>query len=230
MNRRIHNPVLPDGPSGGSLRRGAGRSLAWLVLLPVLLSACVPGGPATVTRAMAVSGGSVVVAGPPGYCIDRSVSRDKPDGAFVLFGTCAALSGSRAAGQPASPALLTVSVSPGASDGQTFAESLPALASFMRSVPGRAALSRSGDAAQVSVEDIRIKGDVMFLRVRDRSAASDRPVEPEYWRAILRVEEHIVTLTALSPSERPVAATERLRALEALVRAMRAANKDGTTG
>lgn len=196
--------------------------------LAVLLSACVTGGPATVTRAMAVSGGSVVVAGPPGYCIDRAVSRDKPDGAFVLFGTCAALSGSRAAGQPASPALLTVSVSSGAPDGETFAESLPALASFMRSVPGRAALSRSGDAESVSVEDTRIKGDVMFLRVRDRSDASDRPVEPEYWRAILRVEGHIVTLTALSPSEQPVAATDRFRALEALVRAMRAANKGST--
>ncbi|MBC7141608.1 MAG: hypothetical protein H5U18_05565, partial [Rhodobacteraceae bacterium] len=55
------------------------------------LGACVPGAPlapgGTATRAMAVSGGAVVVTGPQGYCIDRSASRDRPDGAFVLFGT-----------------------------------------------------------------------------------------------------------------------------------------------
>ncbi len=201
----------------------AGRTLAACLAL----TGCVPGAPlgsgGTATRAMAVSGSSVVVTGPSGYCIDRGASRDRPDGAFVLFGTCAALSGSASAGQPARPALLTASVLPGAPEAG-LAASFPAMATFFRSAPGRAALSRSGKAGTVELLQVASKGEVLYLRLRDSSAASGPAVEAEYWRAVLALRGRIVTLSAMSLRDRPLPPEEKRRALDELVARMRAAN------
>ncbi len=194
------------------------------------LAACQPGGfgaPAAVTRAMTVSDGAVMVAGPQGYCIDRGASRDGPEGAFVLFGTCAALAGSRAAGQPSQPVVLTVSVLPGAPEEGALSENFEALARFFRSAPGRAALSRSGEAEAVSVEEIAAAGEVLYLRLHDSSASEGQAVEPEYWRAILALDGRIVTLSALGLKDRPQTSGEKRRALKALVAKIRAANSGG---
>lgn len=192
------------------------------------LGACVPGAPlapgGTATRAMAVSGGAVVVTGPKGYCIDRSASRDRPDGAFVLFGTCAALSGSAAAGQPARPALLTAAVLPAARDSAALAGSFPVLAAFFRSVPGRAALSRSGKAETVEIVEVASRGDVLYLHLKDRSAVSGPAVEADYWRAVLGLHGRMVTLSALSLRDRPLSSAEMRQVLVALVAKMQAAN------
>lgn len=205
----------------------SGIRAAALSFAAAALAACVPGGlgpAAPVTRSMAVSGGTVTIAGPAGYCIDRGASRDGPETAFVLFGTCAALAGSLAAGQPAKPAVLTVSVTPGAPGEESFAESFPSIARLVRSEPGRAALSRSGDAETVVVQEITAAGNVMYLRLQDRSATEGPPVEAEYWRAIMVEEGRIITLSALGLRDRPLSSSDKRRALEALVRAVRAAN------
>ncbi|WP_347312355.1 hypothetical protein [Defluviimonas sp. SAOS-178_SWC] len=192
------------------------------------LGACVPGAPllsgGTATRAIAVSGGAVVVTGPQGYCIDRSAVRDRPDAAFVLFGTCAALSGSASAGQPARPALLTAAVLPNAPEAPALAASFPVLAAFFRSAPGRAALSRSGKGEAVEVLDVTSKDDVLFLHVKDSSAATGPAVDADYWRAVLALRGRMVTLSALGLKDRPLSSSEKRRVLEALVAQMRAAN------
>ena len=200
-----------------------GRAL-WPLVLPLSLAGCIPAGPADVTRAVRVSDGAVVVIGPAGYCIDPAATRDGPDGAFVLFGTCAALAGSRAAGQPEKPALLTVSVLPGAPDDATFADSFPALTTFFRSEPGRAALSRSGEAGDVTVEAVVPAGGALLLKLRDLSAARGQPVEADYWRAVLSLEGRMITVSALGLRDTPLSSTEKRRTLEDLISRMRAAN------
>lgn len=190
----------------------------------LVLAACVAAVPGGATRAIAVSDGAFTVAGPQGYCIDRTATRDGPEGAFALLGTCAAISGSRAAAQPSQAPLLTVSVLRGAPQETAFADSFPALAAFFRSDTGRAALSRSGKAGDVSVEDVATAGDVLYLRVRDTSAPQGQPVEPEYWRAVLAVGGRIVTVSALGLRDRPVPSEEKRRTLVALIDRLRAAN------
>jgi hypothetical protein len=192
--------------------------------LSLALAACIPAGPVSVTRAVTVSDGAVIITGPSGYCIDRAATRDGPDGAFVLFGTCAALAGSRAAGQPEKPALLTVSVLPGAPDDATLSDSFPALTSFFRSEPGRAALSRSGKATDVTVETVLSTGNALLLELRDASAAQGQPVAPDYWRAVLALNGRMVTVSALALSDRPLTSGEKRKALESLIARIRAAN------
>ena len=198
-----------------------------LVLAAALsLSACVPGAPlatgGSATRAASVAGGAVVLAGPQGYCIDRGAIRDRAGTVFALFGTCAALSGSAGAGQPSRPAILTASVAPGAPEG--FEASFPQLATFFRSEPGRAALSRAGKAGTVAVDRVSSRGKVLYLHVRDGAKAAGLPVEQDYWRAILAVGGHMVTLSVMSLEAAPVTDAEKRQILGAFVAAVQGAN------
>lgn len=196
------------------------------LLLTAALAACLPGDTGgTATRAVAVSGGAVTIAGPAGYCIDRGALRNGAEGAFVLLGTCAALAGVPRPGMPAAPAVLTATVRPGAPQGAPLSESFAAMARFLRASPGRAALSRSGRAGTVSVAEVRSRGEVLYLRVRDTSASPGQPVEAEYWRAILSLRGQIVTLSALGLRDRPLPAAEKRRVLEAFVAQVQAANR-----
>lgn len=190
------------------------------------LSACVPtefGGISGVaTRSLVVSDGAVTVTAPQGYCIDRSASRDGAEGAFVLIGTCAALSGALSAGQPVKPAVLTASVLTGA-PAEGIAGILPEMSGFFATEAGRAALSRSGEADSVDLLQAVSQGDTLYLRVSDRSAA-EAPVEPEYWRAVLALRGRMVTLSSLSLAKFPLTQEEKRSVLEQFVSRMRAAN------
>ncbi|MCB2125870.1 MAG: hypothetical protein H6897_16460 [Rhodobacteraceae bacterium] len=202
-------------------------------LLPALaLSACVAGMAPTgsAPRAVAVAGGAVTATGPAGYCVDRAASRGGAEGSFVLFGTCAALSGTPAPGQPAKPAVLTASVVPGAPDEATFAAAFPAMARFFGSDPGRAALSRSGKAGTVDVGAVSSRDAVIYLSLTDSAAGPGQAVAPDYWRAILALRGHLVTLSVMSLADRPLTSADKRRILDAFVARMRAANEGGAAG
>lgn len=197
----------------------------------VALSACVPsglGGPAT--RAMTVAGGSVTVAGPQGYCIDRGASRDSASGAFVLLGSCASLTGSRAAGQPSRPAILTASAGPTSGAGSDVAAALPGLAQFFQSTAGRAALSRTGQAATVRVERVSAAGGVLYIRLSDSAGAGEQGVEAGYWRALMAAGGRIVTLSVLSPRQAPLSSADQRALLDRFVARMRASNASAALG
>ncbi|MCB2135671.1 MAG: hypothetical protein KDE08_06955 [Rhodobacteraceae bacterium] len=173
---------------------------------------------------MAVAGGEVTVAGPPGYCVDRAASRETTGGAFVLFGSCASLTGSAGAGPAGGPAILTASVLPGETDATALTTQFTATARFFRSPPGRAALSRSGRADDVVVADILSVGDVLYIRLKDTALAAGKPVEPDYWRAVLVVRGHMVSLSVLGPRGKPLTDGAKRRVLDAFVARMRATN------
>lgn len=206
-------------------------SRAAALLLALAPSACVEGlAPAgSAPRAITVAGGAVAVTGPAGYCVDRRASREGDGGAFVLFGTCAALSGTLAAGQPANPAVLTASVAPGAADEAAFVASFPAMARFFGSDAGRAALSRAGKAATVRVGAASSRDGVLYLSVTDTAAERGKAVQPDYWRAILLLRGHLVTLSVMSLADRPLTSAEKRQTLDAFVLRMRAANAGRAT-
>jgi len=186
------------------------------------LSACVPVGmTGTADRAVAVAGGAVTVAGPQGYCVDRGARSD----ALVLLGSCAALAGSRSVGGPARPAILTASVAEPPASGID----LDAMAGFVRSAPGRAALSQSDDPASVTIEEVSASGGVLFIRLSDSAMAKSLPVETGYWRALTGLRGYAVTLSVLSPASAPLSPDEQRAVLNAFVARMRAANPPTAT-
>lgn len=197
------------------------RSALPLALLAPLLSACALGAPVTV---LPVDGGAVTLAAPEGHCFDMRSRRVQEGGNFVLLGSCAALSASDAA--PPAPVVLTALVSPPLPPGtRTDAEALRA---YFVSEAGRAGLSASGDAATVRLVETRVRGPVLYLRLRDRSALPDVALGGDVWRAVFGQGDRVVALGAKALAAQPVPMDATLSALTRFVRATRAANPPGS--
>ena len=106
---------------------------------------------------------------------------------------------------------------------------LDAMAGFVRSAPGRAALSQSSDPASVTIEQVTSSGGVLFIRLHDSSMAKGLPVETGYWRALTGLRGYAVTLAVLSPASAPLSPDEQRAVLNAFVARMRAANPPAST-
>jgi len=198
--------------------------LGGIALAGLLLAGCLPeaamlgaAGPVPVA-ALRVAGDGVVVAGPPGYCVDSSTARERGEGSFVMLGRCAVLEGGAAE-------VLTAVISPPSELAQR--PDGDQLARFFRSETGRAALAHDGAAASVTLLQVRPRGEVLYLKVRDNS--EDRPdgLAPVSWRAVFALRDRLVALSAGHHEEMPVSEADLRRKLEAFVAAMRAANDDG---
>ncbi len=195
-----------------------------LLVLTLALSGCGgskfyasdPPAPA-VTR---VAGGQLQIAGPQGYCIDKSATRDNVRQAFVVLARCDALGGG---GQrPASPALLTVAVSGLDPDGESLPPA-PMMAAFAESSQGRAMFSADGDPASIEILDTRVSGDVFLMRARDRKAQTEA-LSPEHWRALFGVKGHLVSARVNAFSKRPISTDAGFETLNALASRIKADN------
>ncbi|AHM03539.1 hypothetical protein roselon_01148 [Roseibacterium elongatum DSM 19469] len=170
-----------------------------------------------------VTQSAVVVTGPEGYCVDETATRDDGATAFVLLGNCAAISNSRRADQPSVPAVLTAAIS-APSDSGSIADSLPDLDAFFRTDQGRTLLSRTEEAATVSVLDTRTEGAMFLLHASDISAGPVEGVQDDYWRAYLDLGPRIATLSVLALEDRDVSEAESLATLRAFAGAVQSAN------
>lgn len=173
-----------------------------------------------------VAGKSVVIAGPPGYCVDSAATRDTATGAFVLLGSCASIANSVQMPSPSTPGLLTASVS-GAS-GLAIRTSLDRLEIFFTSEAGRAALARDGHAASVQILQTRRKGDAFYLHVRDTSNVTNRSISQDYWRGLFDVRGRIVTVSVVGFARRPMSNATGLATLDAFAKRILAENAADT--
>ena len=201
-------------------------SRAGLAAAAALLAGCLDGlrGDST-TESIDVAGGAVTIAGPRGYCIDPEGTQEGAT-PVVLRGSCAALSGARDAPRPDRAAVLSAAVIETGTRMPPIGDALDELADFLASEPGRATLSRAGDADSVEVLDTGAREGVLFVRLSDTSSFDGPEIEPEYRRAIFEIGAHIVTLSVLSPAGRPLDDDARQVTLEAFVRSVLAASSD----
>lgn len=182
-------------------------------------------GAVSAARRIGVSNRDVIISGPEGYCIDRSAARDGAGGAFVLLGSCASLAQSAAETKPAVPAVLTATVSPPGA--QPVAGQLAELNRFFLSPEGRAALSRTGRAATVTVMQAWAKGGVFFLVAGDASPSGSQHLQSTFWRAVLDVKGRIVTLNVAGLRAQPLSPAAGRATLEAFVRQVQRENRGG---
>ena len=98
------------------------------------------------------------------------------------------------------------------------------MAKFLGSPAGRAALSRSGKAASLTIAEISSAGKVMYIRASDSAPAPGQEVEQEYWRALLAVRGQIVTLSVLGLKASPMSSADKRALLEQFVARVQAAN------
>lgn len=176
---------------------------------------------------IAVADRSVIVAGPPGYCIDTSATRDSATGAFVLLGSCASIANSPRAAKPAEPALLTASVSP--TSPAAASASADQLAAFFRSDAGRAALARNGKAASVRVLATQTRNGALYIHASDNSGSRTGSLMPDYWRGIFNLGGRLVTVTVIGFAERPLSKAASIGTLDAFAARIRAENRSKTS-
>lgn len=157
---------------------------------------------------------AVVVAGPPGFCVDPSARRDGRE-SFVLLGSCASIARDPDGATPEIPGLMTVVVSSERNAITDIPGRADMLAGFFRSKAGRAALSRTGRAESVEVFDIRQDGRALFIRARDTSDGPLLGMSQEYWRALLDVNGHLVTVSLIGFEDRPISPEDGLRLVRA---------------
>jgi hypothetical protein len=174
-------------------------------------------------QTVSVAGDSVVISGPPGYCVDRSAVRDDLDGAFVLLGSCASISRDASRPHPEAPGLLTVTVSNGIIDNGNTTGFLEDLAAFFKTDDGRSALSRDGTAASVELVETRIEDDILYLHAKDSSGQA-LGVADEYWRALFGVRDRLLTVTVVAYSSSPLTEVDGVSTLDAFTNRIRRDN------
>lgn len=211
----------------------AGRPVAAGLAL-FALAGCQGGGPGATAgfgglafsraapQKVAVADDTVAIAGPRGFCVDRTATRDGDAGAFVLMASCAAITGRRNAPVPATDALLTASVAGNPGPGGTPEDRALVLARFFSSDEGRAALARDGRADSVVVEQMFDRDGLFLLRARDRSAGLDAGLRDDYWRAIFDVNGRIVTASVVGFDARPISDAAGLAVLRDFAARIRA--------
>ena len=176
-----------------------------------------------------VAGKSVVIAGPPGYCVDTTATRDSTTGAFVLLGSCASIANTAVARAPTTPGMLTASVS--GTSGSAISASLGQLEAFFTSEAGRAALARDGRASSVRILQTRRKGQAFYIHVRDKSENAIQGLSQDYWRGLFDVQGRIVTVSVVGFDHKPMSDATGLATLNAFAARIRTENSrlsDGT--
>lgn len=225
LRQPMQASTLPRPASGGPCCRGIMIFLRrWLfpaLLLP--FGGCFETAPLTEAASRALqpaSGPSVVsvldgevsVTGPAGYCIDAEATSESEAEAFVLLVRCRNTLGP----SPVLSATITDLFSDGSPD------SLRPLPGFLRSSPGRAQLSRSGDPADVTIEEATFAEGAVWLLIHDEGNPGS--FDETYWRAILPIAGRIVTLSVLAAADHPFEDDSGLAILRGFVMRMRAAN------
>lgn len=170
-----------------------------------------------------VSGNDVVIKGPHGFCIDPTETKDKAKSAFVVLGSCAAISNNPIRSRPAIPAILMATVS-GKTDSAPIAASATALGGFFGSDAGRKALSRDGRAETVTVIETLERGGAFYIHARDSSTDTLAGAGEEYWRALFNIKGRIISASVVSLKDAPISTTEGFDTLGAFIAQIRAVN------
>lgn len=176
-------------------------------LLALLLAGCVETGGGL--RSVALLDGAVVAAAPAGYCLAPGTGRRNGDSAVVIMGRCSATG-------TAAPAVLTLSIGQAGSAG-VLAGGGAMLAEYFTSEAGRAAVSRSGRAADVAVVQASEVDGAFLMRLQDREAG-------DYWRGIDGLRGRLVTVSATGPEGEALEPAKGRALVLAALAALRRAN------
>ena len=179
---------------------------------------------------MAVAGGEIVIAGPKGFCIDRAASRDQGgQRGLSVLSSCRVLGAPGHGPDPAAKVVLTAVVA--AQPGEILVgPAAPDLTRFFQSSRGRAALSRSGRAATVTLKETATDRDAYLMYLTDTAGFAWGRVQPDYWRALLPLGGRMVTLSVLGLPDGPIGRDEGLELLRGFIAATQNATHSATQG
>ena len=92
---------------------------------------------------------------------------------------------------------------------------------------GRAALARDGRAESVEILEMKVDGNLLYLRVTDESSGDG--TDAEVWRALFDLGGHFTSVSLFGPADQPIDRDEGLATLLEQVRELRTANQTVST-
>ena len=205
------------------------RPRLFLALIP-FLAACTFSPTEGILRARTVNSGGteIVVAGPPGFCIDERLVDEARVGAFIFLSDCAvnpAANGPTIARVPIS-AVLTASISnkglPNAEAGMSTA--LADLQDFLETPFGQLTLSKSRNPETLELLFIERTNNAVYAYIEDLTQTTRTGESPRFWRAFTEVNGRLAALSATGYNAADPDQERIKRILVAFVASMQAAN------
>lgn len=157
-----------------------------------------------------LASGRIIVAGPPGFCVQKSSRVTTRGSGFIALGQCASISGNPVDATVSNPALLSVSVTALSDSAQA---SLQNLAQYFTSGGGKD-----------GVKSVDIEDDVLIIRARDLSPRRPSDLNNAYWRAMFTRKGYLISLNVSSLAETPISEATGRRLLADFIKAMQAVN------
>ncbi|WP_406720191.1 MULTISPECIES: hypothetical protein [Thioclava] len=170
-----------------------------------------------------VIAGDTVLSAPAGYCVAGQGHPGQAENNVILFGDCAAVTNDATHASAPHPAMLSATVGPKMTGSIT--KRFPMIEAFFRSAAGQAAIARSGRSDDVDILKSQVSGDLLLLKVRDRSLAEEFPVTAEYWRGVTSLDGHLTALSVMALRSQPMSDAAQLRLLKEFVGRSEAATK-----
>lgn len=182
---------------------------AGLVLL--MTTACFDAPP---MQSMALVGGDITAATPPGYCLDGSASR--PGDGFAVIAPCAAFGGDDAV--PRVVGVATIQV--GLPDSGIVAGAETGLRDLLVSDAGAALLSAAGGADTITVLGSQVQDNMVKVHFTDTAAPPMAGLQDHEWRAFLDLKGRLVTVAVRGPADAPLTDGTGAWLLDQLVNAL----------
>jgi hypothetical protein len=149
------------------------------------LSACMLIAP---DRATTFAGGAILLQAPAGYCVDTMTSRPSDD--FAVLAPCATLG----VDAPAPDVVGLVTVLAGAAGSGAIATDEIALRDFLITPAGRALLSQSGTAGDITILSTQAFDDQVMVHFTDQGEPPLEGLQNEEWRAFRNLGGRLVTV------------------------------------
>lgn len=168
----------------------------------------------------------IIVAAPPGFCVDRATVEENSGGAFMFLSDCHIPEDGIGARTPIT-AILTATISPTGLPGVEagLKPALTSLSQFLESPVGLFSMGKSQVEGAVSIIEAKQSERALYLLIEDTAFNDDAGASNRFWRAFTEIKGRLVALSVTGYARND---TEEARALR-IIRAFMQITIDANT-
>lgn len=163
-------------------------------------------------------GTPIVVAAPPGFCVDRATIEENSGGAFMFLSDCHVPEDGIGARTPIT-AILTATISPTGLPGVEagLKPALTSLSQFLESPVGLFSMGKSQVENAVSIIEAKQSERALYLLIEDTAFSDDAGASNRFWRAFTEIKGRLVALSVTGYARNDVDEARALRIIRAFM-------------
>lgn len=198
---------------------------AALVALSVILAGCASNSAGVnpfanpIPQAVNVTAGDtpIVVAAPPGFCVDRATIEENSTGVFMFLSDCHV--DETAATRTPITAILTATVSPTGLPGVEagLKPALTSLSQFLETPVGLISMGKSQVDGAVSILEAKQSDRALYLLIQDTASNDGAGASNRFWRAFTEIRGRLVALSVTGYARNDAEEARALRIIRAFM-------------